>query len=187
MDKDRAIAFLEHHQPMPDDTKVSQDLMNEYNSVREYFLLEPHEECIPLFLHSFGERDGYGVYQLVEDVLLKFDKSKVVRHLLKSLRSKHRSVRYWSAQISASFADKRLLEPLCGLLRDDDSDIRFAVITALSQIEDKKVLPTLKEALSKEKDEEVKEFLQEVIVDLEDKRNANRSLVKKRFRLWEPK
>jgi hypothetical protein len=84
------------------------------------------------------------------------------------LQSKHRSVKYWSAQISQLFADKRLIIPLKNLLLSDDCDTKIAAVTALSQIEDIQILSILEEAKDNESDEEVCEFLEEVISDLKD-------------------
>jgi hypothetical protein len=65
MNKEKAIEFLKKHQPMPDDDSLSTELINEYDMVRKYFLMNPDEECIPLFLNSYGKIDGYGVYKLI--------------------------------------------------------------------------------------------------------------------------
>lgn len=74
MTKKEALAFLALNQPMPNDYDITQELINKYNNVRLYFSANPAEEAIPLFLQSFGEGDGFGVYQLVEDFLYKCDK-----------------------------------------------------------------------------------------------------------------
>lgn len=56
---------------MPNDYDITQELINKYNNVRLYFSANPAEEAIPLFLQSFGEGDGFGVYQLVEDFFVQ--------------------------------------------------------------------------------------------------------------------
>ena len=171
IDRNDAISFLKQHQPMPDDNNLSKDLINKYDDIRKFFLANPDKECIPLFLNSFSERDGFGVYQLIEDVINKFEKSKVLPYLLKALKSGYRSIRYWNTQIAASFPDEKLFEPLEKLLNENDVDIRFAAITsiaqlALSGIKYYDVLDCLENALNNETEEDVLEFLQEVINDI---------------------
>ena len=127
----------------------------------------PDDECLPLLLNSFGEYNGFGVYQLVEDVILKFDHKKVVNCLLEALKSHHKGVKYLCIQICASFPDVRLIHSLNDLLNDPNEDIRISVITALSQIQDEKVILLLKDHLKNENNETVKSFLLEVLDDVE--------------------
>ena len=134
MDTPAALAFLEAHQPMPDDADLDEGLIGEYDDVRRHFLQNLDERCIPLFLNSFGSGDGFGVYPLIEDVLAQFPPEKVVPHLAAALQSSHQSVRYWSAQIAAIFPDQELVSPLGRLLIDEEFDVRYAAVTALGQI-----------------------------------------------------
>ena len=138
-----------------------------YDEIRRYFLANPDEECLPLFLNSFGEYDGMGVYQLVEDIILKFKHDKVVNCLIEALKSKHNGVRYWCAQICSLFPDERLINLLIELINDSNQDIRISGITSLSQIQDDRVITILKNQLSVEEDDEIKDFLIEVIEDVE--------------------
>lgn len=71
--KNEAISFLEEHQSMPKDDELKESEIKKYEEVRKYFLDNPDEQCIPLFLNSFGGKDGFGVYQMVEEVLLDID------------------------------------------------------------------------------------------------------------------
>lgn len=166
IDKESAIQFLKKHQPLPEDKYLSRELIEEYDVVRKYFLQHPDAECIPLFLNSFGEIDGLGVYQLVEDVIVNFSKKEVLPHLQQSLKSDKKGIKYWNAQIASSFPDKSLIGPLKKILNEDDSDLKFASITALASINAETVLDILEEAFNKEKDEDILEFLQEVLDDL---------------------
>lgn len=62
VNKEMALMFLTNHQPMPKDQELNESLISEYDEVRKYFLANPTQECLPLFLNSFGEYDGCGVY-----------------------------------------------------------------------------------------------------------------------------
>ena len=98
-----AFSFLKKHQPMPNDDKLKESEIKRYEEVREYFINNPDEKCIPLFLNSFGGKDGFGVYQMVEDVILMYDSKKVLPHLLKTFYSIYEGVKYWGIQIHQIF------------------------------------------------------------------------------------
>ena len=167
MNKEKGLSFLKQNQPMPNDEKLSKSLISMYDEVRRYFLANPDEECLPLFLNSFGEYDGLGVYQLVEDVILKFKHDKVVDCLKETLKSKNNGVKYWCAQICALFPDEKLINPLAELLNNPNQDIRISVITSLSQIQDNRVITALRNQLNVQKEDEVKDFLINIIADIE--------------------
>ena len=163
MNKETALNFLKENQPMPDDSNLDKSVIAMYDDVIKYFLYNPDKECLPLLLNSFGEYDGYGVYQSVEDVILRFEHEEVVDCLVESLNSRHNGVKYWCAQISALFPDKKLISPLKNLLKDTNNDIREAAITSLAQIEDDEILDILKSHLDTEKDIEIISLIYEII------------------------
>ena len=150
MTVDEGLSFLKTHQPMPDDAELSEELVRAYDEVRRLFIAHPDARCIPLFLTSFGEGDGFGVYQLVEDVLRHFSLDKVLPHLRKGLTHGQRSIRYWNADIAANFPTAELIEPLAQLLTEDDEDIRSAAAIALGQIRDARAEGFLRQALANE-------------------------------------
>jgi hypothetical protein len=158
-----ALAFLEAHQPMPDDAELSQDLIEQYDEVRKFFLQNPDERCIGPLLASFGDGDGFGVYQLVEDVLKQFDKSKVVPHLKQGLHSSICGVRYWNAEIAANFPSGDLVADLSALLRDPDQDIRAAAVIALGQIKTEASNNVLRNALAAEANVHVRALVQKYV------------------------
>ena len=49
-----AISFLKEHQPMPSDVELKEDEIQMYEQVVRYFIDNPNERCVPLFLNSFG-------------------------------------------------------------------------------------------------------------------------------------
>ena len=87
-----AFSFLEEHQPMPSDADLKEDEIQMYEQVRRYFIDNPNERCVPLFLNSFGGKDGFGVYQMVENVILMYDKETVLPHVLNGFNSLHRNL-----------------------------------------------------------------------------------------------
>lgn len=134
MTKSEAINFLKHNQPMPNDDELRKsDIIKTYEKVRLYFIDNPNEECIPLFLNSFGGKDGLGVYQLVEEVIAMYDHDVVIPHIMEALNNPLDSIMYWSVQIASDFPDSRLFAQLSKLLLCEDADIKLATITTLAQ------------------------------------------------------
>ncbi|MCG1021473.1 HEAT repeat domain-containing protein [Sutcliffiella horikoshii] len=165
MNLSEAIDFLEKNQPLPDDSSLegNPEILNTYNEVRKYFLDNPNPICIPLFLNSFGEGSGFGAYQLIEDVLLKYLPEQVMPHLIEGLNSAQYEIRYWNTQIASSFPDEDLIEPLAKLLSDNSPDIRYMAVVALSEINDQRVISLIQTALKEEEDTEVMELIEDVI------------------------
>ena len=169
--KTEAISFLQEHQPMPKDNELSDVIINKYDEVRDFFINNPDNQCIPLFLNSFGGKNGLGVYQMIEFVITMYDKKEVLPHVLNALHSPYDSVRYWAAQIASNYPDETLVESLCNLLSEEDDDIKAATITALAQlalnnISVNMVIEVLEDEIKKITDEEIKEFAKEVLEDV---------------------
>ena len=158
-----AIAFLQDHQPMPDDEHVSQDLIDTYDQVRQHFLHTKKTDCIPLLLNSFGRGSGFGVYQLIEDVIGQFPPDLVIPHIIAALQNNRGGIRYWVAQIAAGFPSELLIPHLSQLLRDSDRDVRSAAATSLEGIDDPQVKEIFSSALENEKDPEIYMQLKEAL------------------------
>lgn len=101
MNTNEALEFLRSHQPMPPDSTLTTELSQKYNEVREFFEAHPDPRCIPLFLNSFGDGDGFSAYQGVDLVLLLFSHEQVLPHLLTALSSIHPGVKSWTAEIAS--------------------------------------------------------------------------------------
>ncbi len=153
--KVEAINFLKQHQPMPSDDEIKEEEIAKYEEVRKIFINNSDKQCIPLFLNSFGGKDGLGVYQMVEDVIRMYDDEKVLPHILQALNSPHIGVRYWNVEISSNFPSKELFIPLSKILQCEDTDIKCAAITALAQLALKKILTNEVVSVIKEECESV--------------------------------
>lgn len=168
-----ALSFLEKHQPMPKDEDLKKEEIEKYEEVRKFFLDNPDEKCIPLFLNSFGGKDGFGIYQMVEDVITKFNKKTVLPYALDALKNGSENVKYWCVQIVSNFPDDRLFHPLVELLELEDEDIKSAAITALAQLAlnnlcVKEVIKVLEDEVDGIMDEEIKGFAEEVLDDVKN-------------------
>ncbi len=168
-----AFSFLKEHQPMPSDDELTEQEIEKYEEVRRFFLDNVDEQCIPLFLNSFGGKDGYGIYQMVEDVILMYDKEVVLPYVLNAFNSSCEYVIYWCVQIASNFPDVDLFIPLFKFLKYEDEDIKLATITALAQlalnnIRTNDVIDVLKNEIETTSNDEVKEFAEEVLEDIQN-------------------
>jgi hypothetical protein len=66
----------------------------------------------------------YGTYQLVEDVIKKYDKEDVVPYLKTALKSENIYVQYRCCQIAEFFLDERLIPELKYLTLSSIDDVR---------------------------------------------------------------
>lgn len=157
MNKEEAIEFLRRHQPMPPDSELTEDLITRYNEIREYCIAHPDPEYIPLFLNSFGEGDGCGVYVLVDRVMRQFSAEEVIPHLIEALHSEHPSVREWCADIAIDFKSPELIDPLRELLQNpnEKKGTRCYAASDLGLIDDERATAVLEDAFAKETDPEV--------------------------------
>lgn len=140
MTRDEALTFLMKHQPMPADASLSQDLIDSYDEIRKHFEESPDSNAIELFLRSFGDWNGLGVYQLVENVFYNCPRVDVVAALKKVLEDDciPESVRYWSTQIAAAFGDEDLRKGLNISLKSRSIDIREAAELAIEMLDTNK-------------------------------------------------
>ncbi|AVB23263.1 MULTISPECIES: hypothetical protein [Pseudomonas syringae group] len=113
---------------MPTDSQITQEQAETYDEVRIYFIKNPDSESIELFLRSFGDGDGLGMYQLVEDAFYQCEKSDVVSGIQTVLEdlSIPDGVRYWTTQAAAAFPDDVLRNGLSLSLASSNEDIREA-------------------------------------------------------------
>ncbi len=171
--KTEAFSFLEAHQPMPDDNEVRKEELEQYEEVRQFFLTYKDEACIPLFLNSFGGKAGFGVYKMVEEVIMMYDKECVLPYMMDAFANPSASVRYWCIRIAARFPDDCLFDPLTRLLESEDEDIRAAAVTALSKLAVHKirtgmVINVLRDAMTAMTDQELKEFAAGTLRDIQN-------------------
>lgn len=96
-------------------------------------------------------------------------KDKIINDLLQ-MAIKEEKFHVKGAAISAlgTIGSKRAIPTLLNLLFDTQMETRADATIALSNIEDKKVLPNLRESLKKEKNEYVKKELERAIKQLEE-------------------
>ena len=84
------------------------------------------------------------------------DNSHGRAYLKDGLRSTHRSVRYWNAEIAANFPTEELIADLSMLLSESDQDIRAAAVIALGQIKSEASKKALVNALKTETSDHIR-------------------------------
>jgi uncharacterized protein YjbI with pentapeptide repeats len=110
---------------MPDDAEMSAELLEAYDAARTALLAEYDEKAVPLLLNSFGRGSGFGVYQLVSDVIRLFPQPVVIAALKQSLLSRHSGVRSWGWQIALEFPGHELVPLALRAVEGKDADERY--------------------------------------------------------------
>lgn len=175
--KESALAFLRAHQPMPDTNECEcGDLIYQWGQVCKYFIKNPAIEAVPLFLGSFGDEDGYDVYQDFDDLLRRFNPVEVVPFLIEALSSPSVAIRYQTAAActGVSSNEPTYLEALLSRVEDFDEDeyVRANCARALFyRLEKESYLDDvyrkrLEIILVKEQNEEQNEYIIEYLNDL---------------------
>lgn len=168
MNKNNALAFLRQHQPLPPDDQLTEELIAQYRQSLDYCRASLDVECVPLLLNAFGAGSGWGNYQVTDDILWEFAPVDVLPHLLQSLQSEHKSVRFWSAEIAAVFPFPALIAPLQKMLTEEDEDSRSVAVRALAFIDDPQVDALLKDRLQQEQIEHTHELIEQVLAQREN-------------------
>lgn len=164
MTTDEAFQFLRSHQPLPPSSnEVSEEILRRFDDVRKHFAAHPDDRCVSLLLNSFGEGDGHGIFQLVEDTILAHPESVVIPALLAGLKSPHSSVRRWNAEIAANYRRPELVPPLVEILKHGGIDERFAAVIALDLIGTSDAKAGLENALRLDIEEEVRDAIREAL------------------------
>ena len=161
MDAETAIRFLKNNQPLPSELDVGEKIVI-YDEIIKFLKVNPIPEALDLLLGSFGDGGGFGVYQMVEDIVLQYKYEDVVQSLKKHLKSSHKSVKYWNCQIASLFPSEELISPLSNLLAEE-FDIKYHCILALHQIKTSNSEKILKDFYEKENSEELKHLISEFL------------------------
>ena len=166
MTKEKGLAFLKAHQPMPDTMDLDIDyseLIDQWEEVREYFEENPCLEAIPLFLNSFGDSCGYNVYEFFYHNLKKFPPEQVVPYLVEALKSPLDHIRELAALFSTEIdsGDPSYIEALIGNLDDENEDTRSSVCMELAFLSEHNYFDwrmyekRLRELAEQEKDDDI--------------------------------
>jgi hypothetical protein len=135
MNIEKALEFLSKHQPLPTDEEISEGEIGTFNEIREYLTSNPDERAIPLMLNAFGDEDGFGVYQICDDVFSKYDPEVVLPHLKSALTSKYYGVRYWASQWAMDINSLDIVPEINAMLNNSqDVEAHYYCVAALMDI-----------------------------------------------------
>ncbi len=157
------LNFLKGNQPLPKDSDLTEELMKNYDDALKYFKENYNEECVSLFLNSFGGINGLGVYQLVEDTINCYPAKIVIPIIRQKINSSSKPIAYWNMQIAANFPHISLIEPLKLNLVSNDSDLRSSALIAIGQIENPKIKEIIEEFIISEDDDELVEIARDIL------------------------
>lgn len=170
MTRDQALEFLREHQPLPDDAALDEATAETYDEVRKYFEANPDPACVDLFIGSFGDGLGLGIYQLIEDTLDQHPKDVVVQAIEKGLRSPFPGVRYWSANLVTSFPDERFLDRLRVNLKSENPDTRsssfWALLSLAALLKSKEARAAVLDFYTNEADDHLRANAADLVQDL---------------------
>jgi HEAT repeat protein len=166
METEEALNFLAQHKNVSQN--ASQRVIDMYDEVRKHFESNPDERCIPLFLESFGDHMGWGIFQLCDDVFNKYPVERIVPHLKRCLKSPNKGTRWWAAHWAMEFNNPDLTEELIDISKSEiDSDAHYFALAALRYIyrtsRNAKILNLWKSRKEVEDDDEIIELLDELI------------------------
>lgn len=166
MNTETALAWLEEHQDLAED--APQATVDRLDEVRRYFLGHTDPRCIPLILGMFGDHMGWGVFQVFDDVLRKYDQAQLTPHIFSALRSPRRGARSWATQWAMEFVSPELAPALVDILANpEDDDMHYFAIAALVDIVeidgDSELLAVLRKRALMETDPERIELLHQFL------------------------
>ena len=149
---------------MPPESRLSDEDIRTFDEVRRFFVANPDPACVPLFLASFADDMGTGVYQLCDDVFAAYSQSTLTPHLADAMRSPHKGVRWWAAHWAVQFSALELFEPQKALVgRPDEADAhRFAlsaICVILEATKDTSVAAFLRDRAATESDPELRDVI----------------------------
>lgn len=126
MTADEAIAFLERHQPMPSDHRITEKEGAMFAAILKFFEAHPDKRSIPLLLGSVSADTGLGMYEHIKFVLLRHQKEEVTPHLRRVLvtGSDAQKARccWWAADLGAW----TLRDEVAIALKSEDEDLKDA-------------------------------------------------------------
>jgi len=170
MDMATALDWLRGHQRIP--LNSPQDVIDSLKEVRKVLAQHPDPRCLPLVFGMFDDHMGWGIFQLFDDVLAKYNQEQLTPHLKRALLSDNRGTRWWATHWAREFLAPELAPELEAiLLNPEDDDAHYFAIGALADIyqmtHDSHVLAVLRDRAATETDPECRELLRESFKEFE--------------------
>lgn len=124
MKTDHAIAFLNAHQPMPSDHKITDSEGAIFAEIVKHFEENPDPRCIPLLVGAVSKSTGLGMYEHIRFVLMAHSKAQVVPHLQEGLCHGNDGTKYWCCMWACDMEAWELEDLIRPLVNHVDEDVR---------------------------------------------------------------
>ena len=142
---DILINELKQISPMPDDNKITSEMLTKYDLlIREISLLKDPKCILPL-INSFGYGEANGLYWTIIHLLEEFEIAQVDPLLIKSLSTGKKGTKMWAAYMLGRSKNIKAVNKLINLLKDTNEYVRLNAVMALGMIGESKAKPYLEE------------------------------------------
>jgi HEAT repeat protein len=164
--KDKIIARLSAISPMPDDERLTPELLEEHEAIMRDVRANLDEDFIDPLIQSFGYGFAFEAYWPIVHMLESLPSGRVHNSLVKALQSGPAGPRMWSAEMLGTHRDKRDLPLLIKALDDPLPWVRASAVQSLQKIGDKAAVHAIEKLQTRETDIEVLSFIRSALDDL---------------------
>lgn len=120
---DTHLDFLQLHQPLPLESDLSIEQIDQFEEVRLFFINNHDDRCVSLLINAVNADSGFGVYQMVEDALRNQSQSVVIAELKKALQDGKEHHLAWVLEWAMNFEAFELEDLVQMYVNHPSSDI----------------------------------------------------------------
>lgn len=133
------IEELKTISPMPEDEKLTQELLVKYETILTELSGYRDSSIITPLIESFGYGNAYELYWMTLHLLEKLDLDKLYRTLLEKIDNGEKGSRLWSAYMLMRFRNPDAAPVITKLLDDPNELIRAQALETLSVLDPENV------------------------------------------------
>jgi hypothetical protein len=160
MTNEQALEFLQRHRPLPDESIITQDLLDRLKETIQCLEKHPDPRCVLPFLLALGTGTGCRLYEAVQSPIREYPAEVVVPALRRALESQNNGTRTWALHISGWYPDRSWASYYARSLESGDPFERYTAAAALATIVIPEDSPLVHRILKTENDEDVRMALQ---------------------------
>lgn len=120
---DNYLEFLRLHQPLPLESELTEEQIDQFEEVRLHFVNNHDDRCVRLFINAVNADGGFGVYQMVEDALRNQSHSVVISELEKALQDGKEHHLAWVLEWAMNFEAFEFEDLVQNYVNHSSSDI----------------------------------------------------------------
>lgn len=140
---EEALDNLKSISPMPNDDEVTEEQLEAFENVLDFFSHTKDERIIEPLIYSLGYGLGYGLYAAAIGLLETFDQEKTTPLLVNALKIGHPGNQLWAIYALKRRRLQSIVPILVDLLAAPQSYIRADAISALRLLGDDSLLPEI--------------------------------------------